>query len=94
MLKDLTGATVTTAPIPSIPAGGAAGYLVIGRFPGDTLGLLPSSTVLPAGSDGVFHGILEVGLTGQTATGRAIVLGQEFNGNTMLNLFVFRSNVP
>ena len=93
-IKDLKGNTIVAAPIPAIPPGGAAGYLVIGRTPDDPLGLLPSSTVLPAGSDGIFHGILEVGMNGLIPNGRTIVLAQEFNGNTMLNLPVFRSGVP
>jgi hypothetical protein len=82
-LQDFSGNTVATAPLPDIPAGGAAGYLVIGRSPGDTLGLLPSSTVLPAGSDGIFHGTLVVKMNGPN-----IVLAQEYNGNAMLNLLV------
>ena len=93
-LKDFNGNPVATAPIPSIPVNGAAGYLVIGRTPGDTLGLLPSSTVLPAGADGIFHGSLEVHMTGQTVTGFCIVLAQEFNGNSMLNLPVFGGPNP
>ena len=86
--------TVATAPIPAIPPGGAAGYLVIGRAPGDPLGLFPSNTVLPAGADGVFHGTLVVGMNGLSASGQCIVLAQEYNGNTMLNLPVFHSPVP
>jgi hypothetical protein len=82
-LQDFSGNTVAMAPLPDIPAGGAAGYLVIGRSPGDTLGLLPSSTVLPAGSDGIFHGTLVVKMNGPN-----IVLAQEYNGNAMLNLLV------
>lgn len=93
-IKDLHGATIATAPIAAIPPGGATGYLVIGRTPGDTLGLFPSSLVLPAGSDGVFHGILEIGMNGLTPNGQCIVLAQEFNGNAMLNQVVFRSSVP
>ncbi len=93
-IKDSGGATVATAPIPAIPPGGAAGYLVIGRTPGDPLGLFPSSTVLPAGADGVFHGTLEIATFGQTANGQLIVLLQEYNGNAMLNAFVFHSGIP
>lgn len=93
-VKDWDGNTVATAPIPSIPVNGAAGYLVVGQRPGDPLGLLPSSTVLPAGTDGLFHGVLEVRMTGQTVSGFCIVLAQEFNGNSMLNLPVFGSPVP
>jgi hypothetical protein len=33
-------------------------------------------------------------MSGQTTTGMTIVLSQEFNGNSMLNLFVFHSPVP
>jgi hypothetical protein len=94
-LKDFKGNNIATAPVPAIPPEGAAGFLVIGRTPGDPLGLFPSSTVLPAGSDGIFHGILEVAVSGRNVNnGRNIVLAQEFNGNTMLNLPVFRSQVP
>ncbi len=82
-LQDGNGNSVATATIPEIPVGGAAGYLVIGRTPGDSLGLLPSSTVLPAGSDGIFHGTLVVNMNGPN-----IVLAQEYNGNAMLNLLV------
>lgn len=82
-LQDYNGNTIATANIPAIPAGGAAGYLVIGRTPGDALGLLPSSTVLPAASDGIFHGTLAVEMNGPS-----IVLAQEYNGNAMLNLIV------
>jgi len=82
-LQDFSGNNIATAPLPEIPAGGAAGYLVIGRSPGDTLGLLPSSTVLPAGSDGIFHGTLFIKMNGPN-----IVLAQEYSGNAMLNLLV------
>lgn len=75
--------SIASATIPQIPIGGAAGYLVIGRTPGDALGLLPSSTVLPAGSDGIFHGTLVVNMNGPN-----IVLAQEYNGSAMLNLLV------
>lgn len=93
ILLDVDGNTVATALVPSIPPNGAAGFLVIGRFAGDSLALFPSSLVLPAGSDGVFHGSLVVSMTGLTATGINIVLSQEFNGNSMLNLFVFHSPI-
>lgn len=93
-LKGSGGNVVATAPIPAIPPGGAAGYLVMGTKPGDPAGLFPSSTVLPAGPDGVFHGTLEIATFGQTANGQLIVLLQEYNGNAMLNAFVFHSPVP
>jgi hypothetical protein len=93
-LQDSSGNAVATAPIPAIPPNGAAGFLVVGRFSGDPIGLFPSSIVLPAGSDGIFHGSLIVGMTGQTSNGMTIVLSQEFNGNSMLNLYVFHSPVP
>jgi hypothetical protein len=83
-IQDNNGTTIATAQIPAIPPNGAAGYLVIGRTPGDPLGLFPSSTVLPAGSDGIFHGILVVNMSG-----RNVVTAQEFNGNAMLNLLIF-----
>jgi hypothetical protein len=78
----------------SIPPDGAAGYLLIGRTPGDPLGLFPSTTALPASADGLFHGTLELGTTGQTASGACIVLVQEYNGYSMVNLPVFHSAVP
>jgi len=83
-IQDNNGNTIATAPIPAIPVGGAAGFLVIGRTPGDSLGLFPSSTVLPAGPDGIFHGILVV-----TMSGPNVVTAQELYGNAMLNLLVF-----
>lgn len=93
-LKDFEGNTIASIPFPSIPPGGAAGYLVVGRTPDDTLGLLPSSLVLPAGSDGVFHGILEIQINGVGPTTQVTVLAQEYNGNAMLNLPVFGSGKP
>jgi hypothetical protein len=93
-IKDTNGNIVATTTLPSIPPGGAAGYLLMGRTPGDPLGLFPSTTTLPARADGLFHGTLELGTTGQTATGLCIVLAQEYNGNSMLNLPVFHSPVP
>jgi hypothetical protein len=83
-IQDNNGNSVVTAPIPAIPPGGAAGFLVIGRTPGDSLGLLPSSTVLPAGSDGIFHGTLVVNMSGPN-----IVTAQELYGNAFLNLLIF-----
>ena len=67
-----------------IPVHGAAGYLVIGRTPGDPLGLFASNTLLPAGTDGIFHGTMVVNMSGTNVT-----LAHEFNGNSMLNLLVF-----
>jgi len=93
-LKNFDGNVLFSKPLPPIPPNGAAGYLVIGK-PGDsTASLFASDTVLPAGVDGVFHGVLEVQTTGQVATGIVTVLAQEFNGNTMLNMPVFHSPVP
>jgi hypothetical protein len=83
-IQDNNGNTVATAQIPAIPIAGAAGFLVIGRTAGDPLGLFPSSTVLPAGADGIFHGILIV-----TMSGRNVVTAQELYGNAMLNLLIF-----
>lgn len=67
---------------------------MIGRTPGDSLGLFPSSLVLPAGTDGIFHGSLVVSMNGQTPNGQCIILAQEYNGNTMLNLSVYHRSVP
>lgn len=94
-LQDYHGHNILPpAPLPAIPADGAAGFLLIGIPGNSTAALFPSSTVLPAGSDGIFHGVLVVGLNGLTQTGVSIVLAQEFNGNTMLNLPIFGSPVP
>jgi hypothetical protein len=93
-LTDFGGNTIAAMPLPSIPAGGAAGYLLMGRSAGDTLGLFPSSLALPAGKDGVFHGMLEISLTGLTPTGQNIILATEYNGNSMVNLPVFHSPIP
>jgi len=82
-IQDNNGTSVVTAPIPAIPMGGAAGFLVIGRTPGDPLGLFPSTTVLPAGPDGLFHGTLAVNMSGPN-----IVTAQELYGNAFLNLLV------
>lgn len=93
-LKGFDGHTIASIPFPSIPPGGAAGYLVVGRTPDDALGLFPSSIVLPAGSDGVFHGILEIQINGVAPTTQVTVLAQEYNGNAMLNLPVLGSGKP
>lgn len=93
-LKDFDGNMIASKPLPSIGPNAAAGFLVIGK-PGDsTASLFPSDTVLPAGADGNFHGVLEIQTAGQVATGIVTVLAQEFNGNTMLNMPVFHSPVP
>ena len=92
-LLDGDGNTVATANIPAIPANGAAGFLVVGRFAGDTSDYFLPASVLPAGADGVFHGNLVISMTGLTATGMNIVLSQEFNGNSLLNLFVWHTGV-
>ena len=93
ILRDSKGQTVATTKLPQIPPGGAAGFLVIGRNPGDSAALFPSNTVLPASADGIFHGTLVVSTTGQTPSGQCIVLVQEYNGNAMTNMPVFHSPV-
>jgi hypothetical protein len=93
-LKDYNGGVIISAPMPSVPPNGAAGFLVIGEAGNSTAALFPSSTVLPAGPDGNFHGVLEVQTTGQVLNGLVAVLAQEFNGNTMLNMPVFHSPIP
>jgi hypothetical protein len=93
-LKDYNGGVIISKSMPSIPPNGAAGFLVIGEAGNSTAALFPSDTVLPAGSDGNFHGVLEVQTTGQVVNGIVAVLAQEFNGNTMLNMPVFHSPVP
>lgn len=94
IIQDVNANTIATATIPAIPPGGAAGYLLIGRNPADTLGLFPSSTVLPADANGIFHGSLLVGTTGQITAGFTTVLAQEYNGDSMLNLPVLHGTVP
>jgi hypothetical protein len=94
IIQDVNGNTIVSATLPAIPAGGAAGYLLIGRFPGDTLGLFPSSTALPeADPMGIFHGNLVVSTVGQTTNGFTTVLAQEYNGDSMLNLPVLHGAV-
>lgn len=93
-LQDFDGHNIVSAPIPAIPPGGAAGYLMIGRTPDDTLGLFPSSTVLPAGSDGVFHGVLLIQMNGLVPSSQGGILAQEYNGNAMVNLPILHSPVP
>jgi hypothetical protein len=83
-IQDVNAKPIVTVPIPAIPVGGAAGYLLIGRTPGDPLGLVSSDTALPVGPDGLFHGILVV-----TMTGPNVVTAQELYGNAFLNLQVF-----
>jgi hypothetical protein len=83
-LVDFNNNVIATSPIPSIPPLGASGYLLIGRSPGDTLGLFPSSTILsPTGPEGVFHGTLRVNFSSP-----AIFLAQEFDGISMLNIVI------
>jgi hypothetical protein len=93
-LQDFSGNAIAKANIPAIAPGGAAGYLLIGRSPGDTLGLFSSDTVLPASPDGLFHGMLLISMNGLTPAGQCIVLSQEYNGNSMVNLPVFHSPIP
>jgi hypothetical protein len=86
-LFDAGGGIAAQATIPAIPPGGAVGYLLIGRSPGDTLGLFPSSTVFPLSSTdstGTYHGAFAVELNNP-----GIFLAQQFNGFAMLNLVVF-----
>lgn len=93
-LQDFNGNNIVSAPIPAIPPGGAVGYLVIGRTPDDSLGLFPSDTVLPAGSDGIFHGVLLIQMNGLVPSSQGGILAQEYNGNAMVNLPIFHSAVP
>ncbi len=95
-LLDSNGSTVATATIPAILSNGAAGFLVVvGGSPGDTLGLFPSSTGAARRAPmAPFTGTLVVSMTGLNASGMNIVLSQEFNGNSLLNLFVFHTPTP
>jgi hypothetical protein len=82
------GTIVAQTAIPAIPPLGAVGYLLVGRFPGDTLGLFPSSTVIPVPSGdttGVFYGELVVAFNAPAA-----FLAQSFDGYAMLNLVIFQ----
>jgi hypothetical protein len=85
VLYDFLGNKLATVPLPVIPPQGAVAYLLVGRGPGDTLGLLPYGTLLPAGADGVFHGVY-----GVQASGPVVFLSQEFYGNSMLNAFIVK----
>lgn len=83
-ILDYNNNIVASASLPAIPPLGAVGYLLIGRGAADTLGFLPSSTVLaPAGPEGAFHGTLRMNFTGP-----AIFLAQEFIGASMANLVI------
>jgi hypothetical protein len=93
VLLDGNGNTVATVTIPAIPATGAVGFLVIGGFAEDSLASLPSSLVLPAGYEGVLYGDLVISMNGLIGTGMNIILSQEFNGPSMLNLFVFHAPI-
>ncbi len=84
-LFDLSGNKLATIPLPTLPPQGAVAYLLIGRGPGDSLGLLPYSTLLSAGADGTFHGVY-----GVQANGSVVFLSQEFYGNSMLNAFIVK----
>ena len=81
---DANGNLTAAVTLPAIPPLGALGYLLVGRTPGDTLGLLPSSTTFAAGSDGIFHGTYGV----IASSGPVIFLSQEFYGSSMLNAFI------
>jgi hypothetical protein len=85
-ISDATGNVVKTVPLPALPPLSAAGYLLIGRDPADLIGLLPSSTVLPAGADGIFHGTYSV----VNSSGPVIFLSQQFYGDSMLNSFILQ----
>lgn len=85
-ISDSSGSVIKTVVLPSLPPMGAAGYLLIGRTASDTLGLLPSSTVLPAGADGIFHGTYSV----VNSSGPVIFLSQQFYGDSMLNSFILQ----
>lgn len=85
-ISDASGNLIKTVALPSLPPLGAAGYLLIGRTASDALGLLPSSTVLPAGSDGIFHGTYSV----VNSSGPVIFLSQQFYGDSMLNSFILQ----
>jgi len=84
VLYDFTGFPLATVPLPPIPPLGAVGYLLIGRSPGDPLGVLPFDTLLNSGADGIFHGVY--GIT--QANGPVVFLSQEYYGNSMLNAYI------
>jgi hypothetical protein len=85
-VSDASGNVIKTVVLPSLPPLSAVGYLLVGRDASDTLGLLPSSSVLPAGADGIFHGTYSV----VNSSGPVIFLSQQFYGDSMLNSFILQ----
>jgi hypothetical protein len=83
VLSDFSGNQLATIPLPALAPQAAVAYLLVGRSAGDSLGLLPYSTLLPAGADGAFHGVY-----GVQASGPVVFLSQEFYGNSMLNAYI------
>jgi hypothetical protein len=83
VLYDFAGDLLATVPLPPLGPLAAAGYLLVERNPGDPLGLLPFDTLLPSGTDSIFHGVYRV-----QADGPVVFLSQEFYGNSMLNAFI------
>ena len=83
VLSDFSGNQLASIPLPPLAPQAAVAYLLVGRNAGDSLGLLPYSTLLPAGADGIFHGVY-----GVRASGPVIFLSQEFYGNSMLNAYI------
>jgi len=83
VLYDFLGNQLAAVPLPPLPPLAATAYLLVGRSAGDSLGLFPYSTLLPAGADGIFHGVY-----GMQANGPVVFLSQEFYGNSMLNAFI------
>jgi hypothetical protein len=83
-VNDFGGSQRALANLPPIPPLSALGYLLVGRFNGDSLGLLPfDSTVFPSGADGVFHGVYSI-----VSDNPVIFLSEEFWGNSMLNALI------
>ncbi len=83
VLYDFAGDLLATVPLPTLAPLAAVGYLLIGRTPGDPIGLIPFETLLPSGTDSIFHGVY-----GVQADGPVVFLSQEYYGNSMLNAYI------
>jgi len=84
-ISDQSGNQIGTATTPIMPARGTAGFLLIGRVPGDALGLWPATLSLPSNSDGLFHGFLDFK---GAAGGNIVAMVNRYIGNSLSNMIV------